>query len=179
MTGRTLVYVTGEPGVGKSTLMGQLTGGWKRTHRPRPGRDLLTYNGLTMAVELGRHRPDYPGTDALPMNAVTACERYVQGPAKGETDLLLGEGARLANARFLTAAVAAGWTVHLVHMLNPRAAAQRRADRGSHQAPAWVRGRATAARRLAAHPPPGVEVCQLNAAHPTAVLADTVRALIP
>jgi hypothetical protein len=81
-----------------------------------------------------------------------------------ETSLLLAEGARLANERFLTAAVVSGWAVTLVH-LDPRGAGEeRRAKRAAElgkppQNPSWVKGRITAARNLTLTAPPAARRC--------------------
>ncbi|CAJ61395.1 Mycobacteriophage protein Gp1 (partial) [Frankia alni ACN14a] len=116
-------------------------------------------------MELGRRRRAFSGTDALPMDAVVAAERYVRsGQAARETALLLGEGARLGCARFLAAAVAGGWTVELVYLHGTEVAAQRRAGRAAGQDERWVRGAATRARRLAEGPPAGVLVHRVDVA---------------
>jgi len=156
-----LVYLSGEPGVGKSTLMRQLTAGLLRHSLPAdddaPARDLLLTprSRRVLAVELGRARDAFSGTDALPSAVIAAAERYVRdGRARDEAPLLLAEGARLACRRFLTAAVAGGWQVTLVHLRGEHLAAERRATRAATlgrppQNPAWVKGRRTAAANLA------------------------------
>jgi hypothetical protein len=191
---RVLLYMSGEPGAGKSTLMAELTRGLYRVPLPpaadAPARDLLRQPlGALMedvAVELGRRRDSFSGTDALPQTAITAAETYLRsGLAERETTLLLAEGARLANGRFLRAATATGWTVVLVHLHAPAAAAERRAKRAAElgkpeQNPSWVKGRATAARNLAlAAPSWGCLVFRLDAAEPTAAQADAIRRVVP
>lgn len=157
-----LLYLIGEPGVGKTTAMGALTAPMKNLgvlDMPPPARTVYgNQAGEVVAVELGRRRRNgFSGTDALAMNIIAVAERYLtSGRAAAETSLLLAEGARLANARFLSTAVAAGWEVHLALMADTALAARRRSDRRSTQNEAWVRGRATAAARLFAEPPAGV-----------------------
>jgi hypothetical protein len=191
---RRLVYLSGEPGAGKSTLMAELTGHWQRVPRgPLAAHDLsrdyLTdrESGGICAVEIGKRRDSFSGTDALPQAVITVAEAYLRdGVAAAETSLLLAEGARLANERFLTAAVVSGWAVTLVH-LDPRGAAEdRRAKRAAElgkppQNPSWVKGRITAARNLtltaAAR---GAEVLLLDSSTATpAALADAVRLGVP
>jgi P-loop Nucleotide Kinase3 len=175
-----LIYLSGEPGVGKSTLMAELTAQWTRAPQPAtggaPARDVLladaTAEGIhsrAVAVELGRRRDAFSGTDALPSTAIVAAERYLlSGLAAAEAPLLLAEGARLACRRFLQAATAAGWHVTLLHMTGPATAAARRTARAARlvkpeQNPAWVRGRANAAANLAAAAPAwGVDVQHLD-----------------
>jgi hypothetical protein len=161
----TLLYVSGEPGVGKSTLMAELTVRWERLPLPgspsAPARDLLRVTApgeLTprvVAVELGRRRDSFSGTDALPQTVIDAAEVYLaSGQAARETALLLAEGARLANRRFLQAALEAGWRVILAHLDGAEVAAARRRARAEElgvpeQDPSWVAGRRTAAANLA------------------------------
>lgn len=159
----TLLYVSGEPGVGKTTLLRQLTARWHR--RPlapddtAPARDeLLSPLGALMevaAVEIGRQRDAFSGTDALPQTAINEAEAYLRtGRAAAETPALLAEGARLANRRFLTAATESGWRTVLLHLHGEELAAQRRSWRAHQlgkpeQNPSWVKGRRTAAANLA------------------------------
>jgi hypothetical protein len=183
-----LVYVVGEPGVGKSTAMAAATAGYLRTAVPAGrhsvARDILIHprTYFIVGAELGRRRAGFPGTDTLPMNVCPAACRYVAGRALDETPLLLGEGARLGNRRFLTAAVDGGWKVHLVHIFGAAAAAARREARGSQQNSAWVKGSATAAARLASQPPPKVTVHYVDTADdPAGLIAElaALPALVP
>jgi hypothetical protein len=192
---RVLLYLSGEPGAGKSALMAELTRGLYRVPLPpaadAPARDFLRQPlGALMedvAVELGRRRDSFSGTDALPQTAITAAEAYLRsGLAERETSLLLAEGARLANGRFLRAAIAAAWTVTLIHLDPHGAGEERRAKRAAElgkppQDPSWVKGRATAARNLAAAAPAwGVEVLPLNTSEwSPRDLADAVRLAFP
>ncbi len=157
-----LVYLSGEPGVGKSTLMARLTEPYARYPQPpepriAPARDLLIMAGISrapMAVELGRRRDTFAGTDALPSAVIGDACAYLSVRALGEAPLVLAEGARLACRRFLTCAVDAGWQVTLVHLYGQQLAAMRRAQRATalgkrEQDERWVKGRATAARNLA------------------------------
>lgn len=149
-----LVYLVGAPGVGKSTVMAVLTAGLHRV--PRVSGQ-LRYDGLYPAtappqtprcvgVELGARREKFSGTDALGMAVNPDAIGWISDTTE---PLVLGEGARLANARFLLAAVMAGYRLHLVHLsADPAVLAARRAQRGSNQNPAWLRGAETRARRI-------------------------------
>lgn len=149
-----LVYIVGAPGVGKSTVVAQLTAGLHRV----PFQDgQMRYDGLykthtppqtatPVGVELGARREAFSGTDALGMAVNPHAINWVSDSTE---TLVLGEGARLGNARFLLAAVMAGYRLHLVHLsATPDVLAQRRAARGSHQNPVWLRGAETRAGRI-------------------------------
>ena len=160
--GRRLLYLVGEPGAGKSALMARLTEGHPRVPLSGGGlaRDLIVDPrcGEVVAVELGRRRGAFSGTDALGMTVIGAAEAYLP---RCEAPVLLAEGARLGNARFLTSARRAGYAVTLVLLDHDDAPAWRRAraDRlGKTQDQSWVAGRRTASRRLADAPPDGVTV---------------------
>jgi hypothetical protein len=95
-------------------------------------------------VRLGRPRGTFSGTDALGMSVNPDAVAWL-----GEDDLptiVFGEGARLANERFLSALATRYKT--LVVLLMARNAAERRLERGSHQNPTWIKGRKTASYRM-------------------------------
>jgi hypothetical protein len=189
---RTLLYLSGEPGIGKSTLMEELTRRWTRLAvnpiADAPARDWLLDDGVRLssiaAVEIGRRRDSFSGTDALPQTVITVAEAYLRtGRAAEETELLLAEGARLANRRFLTAAVESGWRVVLAHLSGPDVAAERRAARAAalgkpEQNPAWVKGRRTAAANLA-NESLGCLVVALDASAPPATLREILLPVVP
>lgn len=168
---RQLIYLIGAPGAGKSTLMGMLTCGWERRTAPAPGpqRDWLINRDTcdVDAVEIGRRRAEFSGTDALGSAIINVAQPWLE--TQTETDLVLAEGARLGNRRFLSAAVAAGYETILVHLDHPDVdewRASRARALGREQNPSWVAGRATACRNLSADPPDGVIVLR---GHPDAL----------
>lgn len=191
----TLIYLSGEPGVGKSSLMAELTRPWTRLPvngtPDGPARDLLIQadpadlTPRVVAVELGRRRDSFSGTDALPQTVINVAELYLTtGKAAEETSLLLAEGARLANRRFLQAALEADWRLIFVHLANPAAAGERRRARAAalgvpEQHPSWVLGRRTSATNLAAAVAEwGCTVLTLDAAQPLDHLAGVLRPVI-
>lgn len=171
----TTVYLVGEPGAGKTTLMAELRAGWAEASlEKRPVRHVLWQRPDGQLVpELGWPRDGFGGTDALPMDAVRHAEPWI---AACGYPLVLAEGDRLACARFFQAAHDAGELV-LVHVhATPELAAARRAQRGSDQAEAWVRGRRTKVQRLLADWPSHLTV---DAALPAAEQAEALRHYVP
>lgn len=149
-----LVYLVGPPGVGKSSVMAELTAGLHRV----PYKDgQLKYDGLykthappqtatPVGVELGARRDSFSGTDALGMAVQPHAVEWI---GRATCPLVLGEGARLGNAGFLHAARSAGYTLHLVHLsADPHTLAARRFQRGSKQSEVWIRGAETRAQRI-------------------------------
>ena len=155
MTAR-LVYIVGQPGSGKSTLMAALTTRWDR-HAIAPcesypvAHDVLTdkKTGAVEAVELGKRRELFSGTDSLASSIIDKAAPWI---ATQPYDLVLAEGARLANKRFLEAAMSGGYQVVLVLLDHAKAEdwrMKRSADLGREQNEGWVRGRLSASRNLA------------------------------
>ncbi|QWY84351.1 adenylate kinase [Mycobacterium phage Knocker] len=180
-----LVYVVGPPGSGKSTLMARLTEEFQRVpaivpdHGPVAHDEFLDADGNPIdAAELGVQRGLFSGTDALPSSVI---DKAVPWLFEKPYRLILAEGARLANKRFLSAAVEAGYEVVLAVLAHDDAEAwrKRRAKAiGRDQNPSWVKGRVTATANLAtwACDQPGIDVVT---GHPDAVfesLASVVSA---
>lgn len=171
---RRLLYIIGAPGAGKSTLMARLTAplGARAVAMdmgyPAPPREWLIDETMKIAaVELGRRRGQFSGTDALASSIINVAEPWLTYQRESET--VYAEGARLGNARFLKAAVDAGYKTVLIHLDHAQVDDWRKARSeiiGREQNPSWVAGRATACRNLAVNPPLGVSVIR---GHPDAV----------
>lgn len=176
-----LIYLIGPPGAGKSTAMHNATATLTRLPLPKdqhPARDTLLHHGELAAVELGQHRDTFPGTDTLPMSIINRAIPYLADPPE-QPPLILAEGARLANKRFLTAAAEHCQHVHLIYLDNPHAdtwRATRAQQLGKTQNESWAKGRATAARNLATNPPAGVDTTTVH--HPDEA-ADLLRQHLP
>jgi len=140
-----LLYIIGEPGVGKSTLMAELVKGRRRRLMTKPFAHTVYEGGL---VQLGRERSTgFSGTDALSMSvspqAIAALE-------SGAWPRVLGEGDRLAHAKFFDAAKAAGYDLEVILLEAPKfVLTKRRQARGSNQDPTWLQGRATKVQNVA------------------------------
>lgn len=176
-----LIYMVGAPGSGKSTAMASATKTLQRVpwyDDEYVARDLLlTRKGDLLAVELGKNRPGFSGTDALAMNVIDQAERYLAALPE-DPPVILAEGARLANARFLKFALSRGIDVSLLFLDNQEAGrwrTQRAAKLGKAQNESWAQGRATAAANLAANPPKGVKVVTVR--HPFDAANKLSRAL--
>lgn len=158
---KSLIYVVGEPGAGKSTAMAAATSEYTRHPQQAPlAHDLLVDESQIVAVELGKRRGTFSGTDALAMNAITRAEQLLRETL---APVVLGEGARLGNRRFLEHAVGLGYEVTLYHLTTPHAEKQR-GERGAEQTESWVKGARTRAANIAAANIPGVDHVTINGA---------------
>jgi len=180
----TLVYLVGAPGVGKTSLMRALTGRCDRltavgTTVPhdvllRPRED---DENADVAVEVGRRRELFSGTDALSMSINPLAVQWI---AAQPHRLVIGEGARLGNPAFLLAARRAGYQVHLIHLTAPDTVlSYRRRARGTRQSEAWMRGAATRASNLADKMVLDVTVSRLTAGRTPEILAERLISMIP
>lgn len=159
MSGRHLLYLIGQPGAGKSTLVAGLTAGLPSTVRSKPFSHTLWDVEPWVVCELGCRRETFSGTDALGMSVQPKAIAFLQD---GAFDYVLAEGDRLANTAFLRAAEEAGYNVQVVLLAVSEAIAQhRRAARAAAlqsnpQNPTWLKGRVSKVRNLAAAWAPAV-----------------------
>lgn len=176
-----LIYFVGPPGVGKSTTMRELTARCTRERVSRPfSYDVLTCPDEGRAIELGARREGgFSGTDALAMNVQP---RVVEWLREREYPLVLGEGDRLGNAKFLSAASAAGWRVRVVALTLPFEQLDARCEeRGSTQKLSWRRGRQTKVWNLVAwaRAQTNVDVYEVSTARPLADVLAAINFLVP
>lgn len=171
-----LTYLVGPPGVGKSTVMREVTRGWQREeHRIPFAHDVLTEHGEPVAVELGRQRPDFPGTDALSMSVSPAATKWLTLYPYNDLPLL-AEGDRLGNLRFLMSAHELT-TLTVCSLYADKHILDRRCEqRGSKQNDVWRKGRATkVANLLTGLQAQGVRVIYLNGTDSPQNLARIIR----
>jgi hypothetical protein len=138
------LYIIGEPGIGKSTLVEAMTAGLPYEEATQPFAFRRYDCGVT---ELGRRRVGFSGTDALAMDVQPKVLQYLEAV---RPRYVLGEGDRLANAGFFGRLRELGYQTDILYLFGAHLAYERRAARGSSQNPSWVQGRRTKADALAA-----------------------------
>lgn len=148
-----ILFVVGEPGVGKSTLVNATFGNLERAEIDHlaaggPMRELLWHNGELVGCELGRrkgkHPAGYPGTDTMSQTAIVGVDDWLRAGADDLRFVVL-EGTRLMNKRFVNAVVAGGHSLDLFYLYGPETARHQREQRESNQNAQWLKGRQTAA----------------------------------
>ncbi|AGT12741.1 adenylate kinase [Mycobacterium phage Phelemich] len=147
-----MIYLVGQPGSGKSTLMAELTRPYDLLVREEtvPHLGLIDRTtGEVIGAEIGKRRDSFSGTDAL---ASAIIDKAVPWVSTRPYEMLLAEGARLANARFLDAAIAAGYDLTVALLDHDQAeewrlARSRKLKRVQNES--WVKGRLSASRNLA------------------------------
>ena len=168
-----MLYLVGEPGAGKSSLMRALTSTLREAPmaQPVPHRALHLPGKAPHAAEIGVRRESFSGTDALAMSIQPKVVEWVRAEPY---PLLVAEGDRLGNGKFFAAMQAMGVELHVVHVwVPPETLAARRAGRGDRQDAKWVQGRATkVANLVASH-----SAFPLQATHAPMVLAELLLAL--
>jgi hypothetical protein len=143
MSSKELLYVIGQPGAGKSSMMLSALHGLPYVMLDKPVPHLRYERG----IQLGTMQNGFPSTDTLALNIQPAVLRWLRSDAPA---LIVGEGDRLANDAFFQGVEAAGYVLTVVYLHTPNDEAERRRrHRGSQQNAAWVKGRQTKVERLA------------------------------
>lgn len=137
-----MTYVIGEPGSGKSSLVANLVGVQPTRELEKPFAHRLYACGV---YELGKRRPDFPGTDALSMSVQPTVVSWLDSARPFR---VIAEGDRLGNSSFFNAAEEIGYTVNVYVLWGPEAATLQRRIRGSEQDEDWVSGRRSKVRNI-------------------------------
>lgn len=145
------LYLIGYPGVGKTTLLATILETLPQFVVTEPGTlkhvkywpSNEDFNGIQLGVP---REGGFGGTDSLPLNAITAMERWL---SQSPPDWLVAEGDRLANDRFFSFLSSMG-TLTVCHLVcPPEVLVDRLQKRGSGQDPRWLAGRKTKTDTLA------------------------------
>lgn len=175
------LYLIGGPGVGKSTVMASLLSGWQpldyeRIYGKLRGH-LLVSAGIPAGLYLGRLREGFPGTDGLSMSAHPDAVAWAESlTAPAPVSLILGEGARLGTAGFLTA-LHRTTDLTVVHLVaSPAVSLSRRDGRRSGQNSSWVKGATTRAAVAAQRcREAGCRVLSVDADRPVAEVVEEIE----
>lgn len=150
-----VVYLIGIAGVGKSTVVTELTRDWTlrlEATKPFAHRHYQTPHGR--AVVLGKDTQPFSGTDTLSWTAINHIDDFLRACAHRNVEVVIGEGDRFANDRFLESAQHHA-DLKLYHLTAPdTTTAERRTKRSTEwqtkpQNQAWIEGRKTKTLRLA------------------------------
>lgn len=148
-----LVYLIGEPGCGKSTAVREAfpdTAIFHVERKPFAHTFYRNAQGLVEAIELGERRPPFSGTDCLSMSVQPKVMDWLLA-ARYEHSLVIGEGDRLGNAKFLLAVnELENIDLTVVKVETPTAVVKlrRRMRDGGGQNEAWVKGRQSKVEKL-------------------------------
>lgn len=176
-----LVYVIGEPGCGKSSTLRRATEiRWPGVTASEDDSGLIpvmihSVDSEPVAVEAGRRRVAFGGTDALSMGVMPKAKQWLAEPAV--CGLRLAEGDRLSTTAFFGLASELGFQLTVVWLdAPPEVLRARREARGSHQNETWLKGRCSKVHRLAAEF--AAVTVRLDATQPPGMVADDLAALL-
>lgn len=142
------LYIFGEPGAGKSTLVQALTADLEKRLSREPVPHIVWHTPTAQVLEIGYERETFRGTDATPMSIQPAAIKYVHSKP---CDFMLAEGDRLATDGFFQAIQEAGYKLTLLHVAPPNVVGRRAAralELGHAQNATWVAGRVTKVKNL-------------------------------
>lgn len=143
---RSLAYLIGVPGSGKTTLVRRLTRGLKPEVRTVPYVSWTHYSDDV--CEIGHDRETFGGTDALGMAAQKHVLSWLIQGEGHRYRYVLAEGDRLANEKFFEAVRKAGIDLNVYALLPPRKVIERRRAKrneaiGKEQNERWLKTRET------------------------------------
>jgi hypothetical protein len=175
-------YIIGPPGVGKSTAVSSairlLNWGTPRLIMKPFAHEVYTD---VAAIHLGKHRDNgFPGTDTLSLGVNPKAVEFIAGcPAK----IVVGEGDRLANKRFLTTCADYSPLTLVTLVAPPGVSHQRMVNRAEQrgvapQKESWWAGRYTKTSNLRYLSHPNLTHHAINATNNPAVVAQQLANLI-
>lgn len=168
-----VLWVLGEPGVGKTTLVRELTKGLTFSFVENPKWTLA--EGIALA---GHYKGGtFDGADTVPYNGVEAAMKYWEDHLLNTSDLTVLDGDRFSHdgARQFFSAKASVFAVLL--SAQEELAASRRKERGSNQSAAWIAGRKTKSARFFGGFPDS-RALKVDASLPSSKIAELVRDLL-
>ena len=147
-----VTYIIGIPAAGKSSLVSAATENYLRFEATTPFATeyICNQNGDIVALELGKQREKFSGTDALAMNVMPKACNWVQNPTE-QFNTVIGEGDRLASKKFFEACINSPnvETLNVIHLqVSNETAQERRKQRGSNQNETWLKSRETKVQNL-------------------------------
>lgn len=170
----TVLFVVGEPGAGKTTLVRRLL---EPGHRPLVAGKVkwtVSDNVVAAGTYLGGQ---FDGADTVPYDGARPCLEMWRDAGLARRCLTIMDGDRFSNASVLAWFAQHTPPSRLVCLyLATSDAARRRAARGTNQNPTWVKGRATKARNFYDSFPG--EKFHLDSSSPPDDLAVKVRKLL-
>jgi len=169
-----IVYLLGVAGSGKTTLINAITAQWQfrqLINRPIAHQHWIAPT-LGRCVTLGKQHPVFGGTDTLSFAAIEQVDNLLTALGKHNVALVLGEGDRFANQRFIDTARSHGTTLVFYLTAHDDLIAERRRDRArqhglKEQNATWINGRLSKHKRLAK----ANDAIYLNASQPPTTLA--------
>lgn len=156
---RRALWVVGEPGAGKTSLVRGLLGpraGWSHLVDGRVKWTLSRHPALGELAAAGIYRGDaFDGADKVPYDGAAACLAFLRD-ALGHVPLVIFDGDRFSSAASVDFVRGLGRSLECAYVRVPAMTAEgrrvARAAGGRLPNAAWVRGRATKASRFAAGP---------------------------
>jgi hypothetical protein len=138
-----VVWIVGEPGVGKTTLsralLKEFGGEPREIAKPK-----FTLFGDVVAAAGHWRGTTFDGADTLPISDIKPAIMYIS-EALMDREMVLLDGDKLANAGAVEALEDVGCKPVCFFLANPHLAVERRLKRGTNQNAVWVRGRRTKA----------------------------------
>jgi hypothetical protein len=142
----TAIWVVGEPGVGKTTVVRTA---WREEEKILITKPKWTVNKDRSWCAAGHYTgAAFDGADTVPytgaMDALVLWESYLAPNAR----LTIFDGDRFSNGNCRDFVKLRGWQCVCLLIEDEAGAAQRRVSRGTKQNETWIKGRRTKARRF-------------------------------